>query len=236
MPRAGADTYGHSIAERRKKTTPAPIEVEDHRRRTKATPQRARLESIPAMVSPLVPQEMYNAGRAAYFASASSTYTQDYHPSQQPEPLRPYGSPVQGQAARFESPSKAVRGDSRKAPLYTTSTSPTPRARQSQSAVREAGQHGSNLAVPPAVNPSMQQMTQEPVTPIFSPLRFYFRGSDFPSEKMGGKTMIGEKGWLERTDPEPEKAKKGNAKRFGILDGIKKIAKDMVRQIWIPLP
>lgn len=40
--------------------------------------------------------------------------------------------------------------------------------------------------------------------------------------------MIGEKGWLERTETSPDKAKKGNTKKMGILDGIKKIAKDMV--------
>lgn len=42
--------------------------------------------------------------------------------------------------------------------------------------------------------------------------------------------MIGEKGWLERTDETPDKTKKGAAKKMGILDGIKKMAKDMVRE------
>jgi hypothetical protein len=65
-------------------------------------------------------------------------------------------------------------------------------------------------------------------SPLFSPLASYFRGPDFPSEKKGGKTMIGDNGWLERTQSVSEQAKRSPSKRIGILEAIKKIAKDMV--------
>lgn len=47
--------------------------------------------------------------------------------------------------------------------------------------------------------------------------------------KKGEKTMIGDNGWLERTDKVPDKTKKTPQKKVGIIEGIKKIAKDMVR-------
>lgn len=46
--------------------------------------------------------------------------------------------------------------------------------------------------------------------------------------KKGEKTMIGDNGWLERTDKGADAAKKAPQKKAGILDSIKKIAKDMV--------
>lgn len=67
-------------------------------------------------------------------------------------------------------------------------------------------------------------------TPLFSPLQFYFRGDGFPTVKRGEKTMIGDNGWLERTEKVPDQHKKATQKKASILDNIKKIAKDMVRE------
>lgn len=64
-------------------------------------------------------------------------------------------------------------------------------------------------------------------SPLFSPFPFYFRGQDFPAQKRGEKILIGEKGWLERTEKLEKEAKSGS-KKLGILDGIKKIARDVV--------
>lgn len=66
-------------------------------------------------------------------------------------------------------------------------------------------------------------------TPAFSPFPYYFRSEEVPSEKKGQKNMFGEKGWLDRTDKSPDKGKKGPAKKMGFIDGIKKMAKDVVR-------
>lgn len=63
-------------------------------------------------------------------------------------------------------------------------------------------------------------------SPMFSPFPFYVQGQDF--QKRGGKTMIGDGGWLERTELDGEKKGKNGGKKLGLLDGIRKIAKDMV--------
>ena len=64
---------------------------------------------------------------------------------------------------------------------------------------------------------------------LWSPFPFYFRGDDFPSEKKGGKTMFGHDGWLERTEQGADKGKKGSPhKKAGLIESIKKIAKEMV--------
>ncbi|KAL6871603.1 hypothetical protein HDV57DRAFT_511798 [Trichoderma longibrachiatum] len=66
---------------------------------------------------------------------------------------------------------------------------------------------------------------------LFSPLALYFRGDEFPTEKKGEKTMIGQNGWLECTDKsDPNKDRQTPQKKTGILDGIRKIAKDMSRR------
>ncbi|KAL6852236.1 hypothetical protein J3F83DRAFT_563971 [Trichoderma novae-zelandiae] len=67
---------------------------------------------------------------------------------------------------------------------------------------------------------------------LFSPLALYFRGDDFPTEKKGEKTMIGHNGWLECTEQTDANKTKQTPQRKtgGILDGIRKIAKDMSRR------
>ncbi|KAL7948170.1 hypothetical protein V8C42DRAFT_244109 [Trichoderma barbatum] len=63
---------------------------------------------------------------------------------------------------------------------------------------------------------------------VFSPLALYFRGVEFPTEKKGEKTMIGQNGWLECTEQnDHDKKKQTPQKKARILDGIRKIAKDM---------
>ncbi|KAM6483165.1 hypothetical protein H0G86_011073 [Trichoderma simmonsii] len=65
-------------------------------------------------------------------------------------------------------------------------------------------------------------------TDLFSPLALYFRGHDFPTEKKGEKTMIGQHGWLESTEQALyDRNKQSPQKKTRILDGIKKIAKDV---------
>ncbi|ODA77485.1 hypothetical protein RJ55_07114 [Drechmeria coniospora] len=66
---------------------------------------------------------------------------------------------------------------------------------------------------------------------LFSPLALYFRGRDFPTSKRGEKVMIGRNGWLERTERSPERGlQTTRKKRAGIIESIKKIAKDMTAE------
>ncbi|RNJ56182.1 hypothetical protein D7B24_007665 [Verticillium nonalfalfae] len=64
----------------------------------------------------------------------------------------------------------------------------------------------------------------------YSPLVTYFAFEGLPVQKIGGKTLIGEQGWLKRPNPNqtPEhKKKNGSPKKTGLLDSIKKMAKGM---------
>lgn len=73
------------------------------------------------------------------------------------------------------------------------------------------------------------KQTRPPMdSPMFSPLAVYFRSQDFPTVKKGGKIMIGRDGWLERTEKLSDQDKKAPQRKVGILDSIKKIAKDIV--------
>lgn len=68
----------------------------------------------------------------------------------------------------------------------------------------------------------------------YSPLVTYFAFEGLPVQRIGGKTLIGEQGWLDRPDavekkvtPEHRKEQR-SPKKPGLLDSIKKMAKDMV--------
>lgn len=63
---------------------------------------------------------------------------------------------------------------------------------------------------------------------MFSPLALYFRDQEYPAERKGKKTMIGQNGWLEITERSSCHNKQASPKKTGILDGIRKIAKDIV--------
>ncbi|KAJ0298990.1 hypothetical protein COL516b_009545 [Colletotrichum fioriniae] len=64
---------------------------------------------------------------------------------------------------------------------------------------------------------------------IYSPLRPYFAYKELPVQRIAGKTLIGEQGWLERPDNTPDRKRKdGSPKKPGLLDYLKKIAKEMV--------
>lgn len=88
----------------------------------------------------------------------------------------------------------------------------------------------------PAPKPPPQTpLNMNPVDVPFSPFPFYIGTHDAPSNKRRGKVMIGDKGWLMRTDeeqqPPPAPGRRDSKKTASsILGGIKKIAKDMVRR------
>jgi hypothetical protein len=64
---------------------------------------------------------------------------------------------------------------------------------------------------------------------LFSPFASYFAEGNQHATRKGGKVMIGDNGWLERTSSTPGRKAKDSPKKAGILSSIKKIAKDMVR-------
>lgn len=223
-----------SLAERRQRSTPAPIHVDDARRFVRATPKRARMENVPDGVSPLNAREMYNAGYG--LESQSSFYPSEHHSSQQPEPLNicrsencdvspTSNNPFESHDAWLED------SEHREAPkTHLSRGSPSKQRRRSKSSDDAFRNRARGLSVSPSKE---AQNLENADTPAFSPFPYYFRAEDFPEKKWAHKTMIGEKGWLERTEKSPDKTKRSTAKKMGIIDGIKKIAKDMVRALYI---
>lgn len=64
---------------------------------------------------------------------------------------------------------------------------------------------------------------------MFSPLALYFRVTEFPTERKGKKTMIGQNGWLEITErSNSDDNEQTPQKKMGIFNGIRKIVKDIV--------
>jgi hypothetical protein len=184
------------------------------------------METVPDIVSPLSPREMYEASgvRDSYY----SGYTSGYPPSQQLEPVNvcygPYED-IEDNKGGLEAYREWVDSQKVNASWYPSESTTKP-PRRTKSTAEGFGSRA-ELASPIVMTRSRKDNV-DTEAPLFSPFPFYFRGKDFPSEKRGQKTMIGEKGWLERTDMSTGQVNKGNAKKMGILDGIKKIAKEMV--------
>jgi hypothetical protein len=228
LPRHAGENHSQTLASRRQRTTPAPIQVIGG---LKPVPHRPNLEPVSDEVSPLSPIDITEF--MEFQRGGSSMYTEDYCVSGKPEPLaiRPYtaGNGV-SQSVQQET---AVAGDSiKERPLQPPSTShhlqanPSHRPSRGQGNGDEALRYVGGSPLEVAFRQESKKARRVD-SPLFSPFPFYFRGQDFPAEKRGEKILIGEKGWLERTD-KLDKEAKSSSKKLGILDGIKKIARDVV--------
>lgn len=62
--------------------------------------------------------------------------------------------------------------------------------------------------------------------PQYSPLTPFFVDKEYPGPKKGSKTLIGENGWLQRTNT-GKTSNSSPQKKGGILDSIKKVAKEL---------
>ncbi|KAJ6781072.1 hypothetical protein PWT90_03053 [Aphanocladium album] len=231
MPRATDD----SLAKRRQKAALAQIDV-SAQQRSATKLQRPEMEHVDLVVSPLTANLSADKGRTP--SSSYSAHGMELHPPRplnipsnrrshrqhvdngvidiyndwtqiyrsgvspmSPEPVRSYGSEVH-HPRRSKSLAEGIRRQQ--------SPAKSSRSRESE---RQA-------YYPP-------DMVSE--SPMFSPLPLYFRGQDFPTVKQGGKTLIGNNGWLEKTGQEArlDRENKTPQKKTGIFESIKKIAKDM---------
>ncbi|KPM34552.1 hypothetical protein AK830_g12016 [Neonectria ditissima] len=219
-----SDVFSGSLGERRCKPQPPPLQLGGGQRHA---PQRAAMESLCDSVSPLS-QTRYEGSDE----DPESMYSQDGGYMLRPSPLEPRvathrrsGSKLNDEVvnaykdwAQMQTPSSI--GES---PTRPESQSRRPRRSKSTGeGLRQSRPADSPL---PSITP--REVLRSENAPPFSPLQFYFRGEDFPTVKRGEKTMIGDNGWLERTEKVPDKTKKTPQKKVGILEGIKKIAKDM---------
>ncbi|PNY23172.1 Uncharacterized protein TCAP_06889 [Tolypocladium capitatum] len=239
MPKRQGDIFAASLAERRQQPAPALIQVGD-RRTAARTPHRAQLELVSHAVSPLSPRRGRRQG------GADSGEVSPYYPSGQPESFYTRNTTSDSSDANVNGPVM----DMYKAWAQRTSPieypEPPPRVQSLAQLPRRSKSTSDGLASDgmrfsegpppplPTLNPARGTAVQPADSPLFSPLALYFRGNDFPSIKKGEKTMIGHNGWLERTGKASEKVKKTPQKKAGILESIKKIAKDMTAEFSNP--
>ncbi len=66
--------------------------------------------------------------------------------------------------------------------------------------------------------------------PIFSPLTPFFQGMAAPGVRKGGKTLIGDNGWLEKTSKKAVQPKTSPARRANFFESLVKKAKGMVEK------
>lgn len=234
MPRANDD----SLAKRRQKASLAQIDVSaQHRSATK--PQRPQMEHVEATVSPLSAKPSSKKDR-----TSSSPYSSN---GMELQPPRPLNLPSNRRSQR-QGEDGVIDIYSDWTQIYRSGVSPlSPEPARSRANEVHHPRRSKSLAdgirrqnspIKPQRYPEAERQAYyhpEMVfeSPMFSPLPLYFRGQDFPTVKQGGKTLIGNNGWLEKTGQESnasEGGSKASQKRTGIFDSIKKIAKDMVRQ------
>lgn len=237
MPRAKDD----SIAERRQKIPPAQLTVSSqHRSGTR--PQRSQIEHVDPHISPLSPKK--SNSMKANERPSSSTYSASALELHPPRPLnissnrrsQPRDGTDDGVIDIYNDwtqfYSSGVSPLSPDPVHYQSQEGPYPRRSKSLA----EGMRRQRSPVKASHDAEYQRLSSYPAeavseSPMFSPLPLYFRGQDFPTVKRGGKTLIGNNGWLEKTGQEGlelETHNKTAPKKTGIFDSIKKIAKDMV--------
>ncbi|KAG5749112.1 hypothetical protein H9Q69_012939 [Fusarium xylarioides] len=227
------DLFSASLAERRHINPPSPLQL-GNLRRSGAVPQPAEMEDIPDSVSPL---GQGNFEREPIFDDDASSV---YSPQQtaRPSPLRLSHARSQSKFNGAGEGSFQEWNRSHDSSMVRESVSHLEdrvnrprRSKSSADGLRQARAIAVHSPPIPQVvtvgsnNSNYRRAVQD--TPVFSPLQFYFRGTDYPSSKKGEKIMIGDNGWLERPDGNPDQSVKTPQKKTRILDNIKKLAKDM---------
>ncbi|QKD59543.2 uncharacterized protein FOBCDRAFT_145149 [Fusarium oxysporum Fo47] len=227
------DLFSASLAQRRHINPPSPLQL-GTLRRIGTVPRPAEMEEIPDAVSPLGQGSFER--EPVFDDDASSVYSPQQ--TARPSPLRL--SHVRSQS-KFNGAGEGSFQEwkrSHDSSMIRESVSHPEdlvnrprRSKSSADGLRQARAIAVHSPPIPQVvtvgfnNSNYHRTVQD--TPVFSPLQFYFRGTDYPSSKKGEKTMIGDNGWLERPNGGSDQSSKTPQKKTGILDNIKKLAKDM---------
>lgn len=194
-----------SLAERRQQHTPKPVNVQDSRQYGSIVENAG---GMPSVRPPMTPDSPSSAGTVQ--AESSSIYSQsEGHPS----PLRIQRDDIPRHIKHVLESYSGWKDT--KAPALVSDTS---------------GRGGSaqGRGLPKGRLEALKQPVMD-ASDIYSPLRPYFAYKELPVQRIAGKTLIGEQGWLERPDNTPDRKRKdGSPKKPGLLDYLKKIAKEMV--------
>lgn len=238
MPR----TNDESLAERRQKAVPAQIDV-PAQNRSATKPQRRQMKQVDVAVSPL--SENLSIKKDNNDRPPSSSYSSH---GMELQPPRPLNIPSQRRSQqRRHGNDGMIDIYNEWTQIYRSGVSPlSPEPVRPRVNEPHHPRRSKSLADGIRRQQSPVKLSQDPESgrqtyytpdmvsesPMFSPLPLYFRGQDFPTVKQGGKTLIGNNGWLEKTGQDGlglDGASKSAQKKTGIFDSIKKIAKDMVR-------
>ncbi|KAF5511683.1 hypothetical protein CGCS363_v002771 [Colletotrichum siamense] len=219
MPRSPRKTHkakssmSSNIAERRRQNTLTPINIEDRRQYATLVGHGddmvAASSPTPDNPSPATPDE----------EESSSIYSRD---AEQPSPLRIHKNTSQ----QVDSVLQSYSGWKNSNPHTTTVPTGAPD-------VDSRGVASQRQAPPKGRLEALRQPAMDDAGQLYSPLRPYFAYKDLAVHKIAGKTLIGEQGWLERPNESsdqksPDRKKKDTSpKKPGLLDSLKKIAKEM---------
>ncbi|KAH7311757.1 hypothetical protein B0I35DRAFT_514476 [Stachybotrys elegans] len=238
MPGITDARQASSLAQRRNREPPAPIYTSREQSRSRAPPiPMPMMKPAPEQVSPMGPEMFHGSGHLN--DDDVSLYSQDGD-------VIPNPSPMYLKSKTFTGPTRGAEADKLRndwAPLGSP-FEPAPRdfTQLRQTAAHKPQRTRSNAGgvKHQSIRPLISDVNLPPPLPIpglgvdshnspdFSPLELYFRSDAFfPNPRKASKQLIGQNGWLERTGGSPDKEKKATPKKTGILDGIKKIAKDM---------
>lgn len=212
-PHKAKSSMSSNIAERRRQNTLTPINIEDRR-------QYATLVGHgDDMVAASSPTSDNPSPATPDKEESSSIYSRD---AEQPSPLRIHKNTSQ----QVDSVLQSYSGWKNSNPHTTTVPTGAPD-------VDSRGVASQRQALPKGRLEALRQPAMD-AGQLYSPLRPYFAYKDLPVQKIAGKTLIGEQGWLERPNESsdqksPDRKKKDTSpKKPGLLDSLKKIAKEMV--------
>ncbi|KAK2038542.1 hypothetical protein LZ31DRAFT_478610 [Colletotrichum somersetense] len=193
-----------SLAERRRQNTPTPVNVNDLRQYGTIVGNPESAHPVPKPMTPEMPSPA-----SIEPVDSSSIYSQS---EGMPSPLHVKKDNIPQHIENVLQSSSGWRDPNIPAPAPGMTT----RGGNAQ-------KHGPHKGRLEALRQPAMDASQ-----IYSPLRPYFAYKELPVQKIAGKTLIGEQGWLERPNQSPDRKKKdGSPKKPGLLDSLKKIAREM---------
>ncbi|KAK1998874.1 hypothetical protein LX36DRAFT_718159 [Colletotrichum falcatum] len=193
-----------SLAERRRQNTPMPVNVNDCRQYGTVVGEP---ESVPRVLQPMTPDMPSPASIEP--VDSSSIYSQS---EGRPSPLH---------VKKDEIPQQ-IKNVLQSCSGWRDANIPAPPPGMATRGGDDRG-HGPHKGRLEALRQPAMDASQ-----IYSPLRPYFAYKELPVQKIAGKTLIGEQGWLERPNQSPDRKKKdGSPKKPGLLDSLKKVAREM---------
>ncbi|KAK1597783.1 uncharacterized protein LY79DRAFT_507228 [Colletotrichum navitas] len=193
-----------SLAERRRQNTPTPVNINDIRQHGTILGHPESASPVPQPMTPEVPSPA-----SIEPVDSSSIYSQS---EGRPSPLH----------LKKDDISQHIENVLQSSSAWKDPNIPAPAPGMASWGGNTQG-HGPHKGRLEALRQPVMDASQ-----MYSPLRPYFAYKELPVQKIAGKTLIGEQGWLERPNQSLDRKKKDSSpKKPGLLDSLKKIAREM---------